>query len=73
MSIKKIIFYPLCLENYWKENVKGDTLQIFIFEQNDFKNSPNTLEQMIEKKLYLREVKITRQQLVNNGCKIVIE
>lgn len=68
---KKIFYTPFCMKNYWDKMVVGDTLEILVF-QEDALTTEETLEQLINRKAYAKSLKMTFDQLNQEGCKVIV-
>lgn len=66
----KLFYKPLCEKEYWQAVVKSDRLQVFVFEESIIREKE--WDEIASKRLYIRRLVYSYDDIVNNGCKIVI-
>lgn len=71
-STKKMFHTSFCMKRFWESTVVGDTLEILVFDR-DVLDANETLEELIFEKKYLRILKFTYSELIDNKCEITIE
>lgn len=71
LSQKKMFYTPFCMKNYWEATVLGDALEVLIFVRDTLEKNM-TLDELVSDKSYIRKINITHDQLVKNGCELVI-
>lgn len=69
-SSKKLFYIDLCTSETWKRVIKADTLQVFVFDEGVIKEK--SWNEIVANKLYLRRLTYNYNDIVNNGCKIVV-
>lgn len=72
LTKKKLFYTPFCLENFWDRTVTGDTLEILVFNR-DTLEIDKPLEELVLEKSYIRQIKLTYDQLIKDSCTVVIK
>lgn len=60
-----------CDKTYWERELLSDTLQVFVIDEKVLKEK--SWGQIYSNDLYLRRILFTYDEIINNGCKIVIK
>jgi hypothetical protein len=63
--------YGICIEKYWKEFIPSDTLLIFVLDKDSVDNKD--WGNYVNGNNFLRRYKLSYEDIIQNGCKIIVE
>jgi hypothetical protein len=70
----KIGLWGICQEQVWKRLVSSDTIQMLILNKDSVNSRvENSFAEYLENKQYIREYKLTYNDIIENGCKLIIK
>ncbi len=70
LGVKKLFYTDLCNEASWNRLIKGDSLQIFVFDEQVVKHQ--NWNDVILNKRYLRRLTYGYKDLLTSKCKILV-
>lgn len=71
LNSKRLFYIDLCKRETWQRLTKTDTIQIFVFDEAVIKEK--SWNEISSRKLYLRRLIYSYDDIFNNGCKIMVK
>ena len=71
LSKKRLFYTELCGKDTWDYFIKSDSLQVFVFEEAVIKE--RSWDEIKTNKLYMRRLTYAYNDIINKGCKIIIQ
>ncbi len=66
--------YGICQKHVWEQLVPSDTIHILILNKDSTDNGvEDSFKEYLESKKYIREYKLVYDDIIENGCKLIIK